>query len=152
MLFRRLFLLSFLVAVIVVFLAKVILVINSRSTPPQPVTASSDFVLPEPGVVMDVTGFTNRPEETDDTPCTGARNVDICARHAQGENLCASNAFALGSTVHIEGLGTCTVVDHMNARYTTGIDWNFGVGKDALLAAKAFGRQERLVSPAPTTP
>lgn len=75
-----------------------------------------------------VTGYTSRVEETDDTPCIAAFGHDICKLHAAGRNVCASNDYAKGTRLTIEGLGTCEVLDRMNTRYTgTGrIDWYFG--------------------------
>lgn len=85
-----------------------------------------------------VTGYTSRVEETDDTPCLAAFGHDICKLRAAGRNVCASNDYAKGTILAIEGLGTCEVLDRMNARYTgTGrVDWYFG---HDLAAARKWG-------------
>lgn len=100
---------------------------------------------PNEGKPTTVTGYTSRPEETDDTPCIAAFGHDICARKAKGLNTCASNDYPRGATLHVEGLGNCTVLDRMNKRYTgTGrVDWYFG---NDLKAARAWGKQTVLVA------
>lgn len=97
-----------------------------------------DVVCPNEAVAT-VTGYTSRPEETDDTPCIAAFGNDICAMKAKGQNVCASNDYPKGTVLHVDGLGTCTVLDRMNRRYTgTGnVDWYFGAD---LAAARAWGR------------
>lgn len=87
-----------------------------------------------------VTAYTSRTSETDSTPCIGAYNNDICAMYAKGQKVCASNDYAKGTRLNVEGLGDCVVLDKMNRRYTgTGrVDWYFG--KD-LKAARAWGKK-----------
>jgi len=75
-----------------------------------------------------VTGYTSHAAQTDSTPCIAADGSDICKRYARGEKICATNDWKMGTKLTIEGLGTCTVADRMNKRYTgTGrVDWYFG--------------------------
>lgn len=94
------------------------------------------------GAVREVTAYTSRPEETDETPCIGADGTDICERYAQGELICASNAFALGTKITVDHYGTCTVADRMNRRFTNRVDVYFGTD---LNRAIAFGRQNLYV-------
>lgn len=77
---------------------------------------------------VSVTGYSSRAQETDDTPCISADNSDICKLYAKGENICATNDFPMHTVLHIEGLGSCTVRDRMNRRYTgtNRVDWYYG--------------------------
>lgn len=90
-----------------------------------------------------VTGYTSRPEETDDSPCIAAFNDDICALKAKGVNVCASNDYPKGTRLNIDGLGECVVLDRMNRRYTGKgrIDWYFG---NDLTGARAWGVQKNI--------
>lgn len=93
-----------------------------------------------------VTGYTSRVEETDSSPCISADGRDICKRHAEGQRLCAGNDYKLGSTVHIEGIGECKIVDRLNARYngTGRIDLYFGMD---LSSARKHGSKRLVVTP-----
>jgi len=90
---------------------------------------------------LTVTMYTSRPEETDSSPCIAASNVDICTLKKAGVNTCASNDYPFGTRITVEGLGTCTVLDRMNSRYTgkSHLDWY--AGKD-LEGALAFGSRK----------
>jgi len=81
--------------------------------------------IPESGLYA-VSGYTSDVGQTDSTPCIAADTTDICRRKAAGELICASNAFALGTRIHVTGLGTCVVADRMNSRYQQNVDWYFG--------------------------
>lgn len=83
--------------------------------------------------IRSVSAYTSRVEETDDTPCIGASGDDLCALYAQGTNICASNAFPLGTELTVEGLGTCVVLDRMNSRYQHKVDWYMGYDLEAAL-------------------
>ena len=63
------------------------------------------------------------PSQTDSTPCISASGDNICNLLAQGKKICAANFVPLGTMLEIEGLGTCEVLDRMNARYADRIDW-----------------------------
>jgi len=105
--------------------------------------------LPESGL-YEVSGYTSTPGQTDATPCIAADTSDICRRKAAGELICASNAFPLGTKIHVAGLGTCVVADRMNSRYQHHVDWYFGqdMGKKAEKLRRAFkiGRRDRAVT------
>lgn len=81
-----------------------------------------------------ITIYTSTVEQTDSTPCIGAMNTDICALWLSGENLCASNEFPFGTVLYIGGYfrNRCVVMDRMNSRYTTNIDWYGGFDQDCL--------------------
>lgn len=105
-----------------------------------------------------VSAYTSRGQETDDTPCIGARNLDLCHALTSGEYrdpkdkpspldlpmLCASNDLPLGSLIWIDSLGACEIRDRMNPRYTGthAVDVYFGFGKSSLESARAFGRKK----------
>lgn len=109
----------------------------------------ADYILSIPaaysGKKVVVTGYTSRVEETDSSPCISADGRDICKRHAEGQRLCAGNDYKLGSTVHIEGIGECKIVDRLNARYngTGRIDLYFGMD---LKAARQHGAKKLTVT------
>ncbi len=92
-----------------------------------------------------VTGYTSHAAQTDSTPCIAADGTDICKRYAKGEKICATNDWKMGTQLTIEGLGTCTVADRMNKRYTgTGrIDWYFGMDIEA---ARKWGVRKMVVA------
>lgn len=79
-----------------------------------------------------VTMYTSRPEETDASPCIGADGQDQCVLWRNGQNICATNWADIGSVLEVEGLGQCLVLDRMNSRYSTEIDWYNGYDDDCL--------------------
>ena len=50
-------------------------------------------------------------------PCIGAWGDDLCTLLQQGALICANNHYPRGTKLHVEGYGTCTVLDRMNSRY-----------------------------------
>ena len=106
-------------------------------------------------LTLTVSGYTSTKEQTDDTPCIAARNVNICKRKAKGELLCAaSREFPFGTKLEVQGLGTCEVVDYMPADRRMSADWYFGQdapGKTTLYSKamkidKRIPRQAKVVS------
>jgi 3D (Asp-Asp-Asp) domain-containing protein len=102
----------------------------------------SDYRAPERQMTMPVTAYNSVPWQTDDTPCIGAQNTDICEIYARGENVCAANFVPLGTILEVEGLGTCVVRDRMNARYHYRVDWYMGMDIDG---ARAHGIRTKTV-------
>lgn len=82
--------------------------------------------------VRTVTMYTSRPEETDASPCIGASGDDLCVLWSRGQAICASNEFPLRSVIRVEGLGECLVLDRMNKRYPTNVDFYNGYDPDCL--------------------
>ena len=82
-----------------------------------------------------VTGYSSRPEETDDTPEIGATGENIWELYKKGMKICASNDFPFNTLLTVENMGTCVVKDRMNKRYTgtNRIDWYFGYDTNAAL-------------------
>jgi 3D (Asp-Asp-Asp) domain-containing protein len=87
-----------------------------------------------------VTAYNSVPWQTDDTPCIGAQNTDICKFYELGMNTCAANFVPLGTVLEVEDLGTCVVRDRMNARYTNRVDWYMHMD---ISAARKFGVQQK---------
>ncbi len=88
--------------------------------------------------IFTITAYSPSINETDDTPCIGARNTNVCELHSQGEIIFASNAFPLGTTICVQGFGCGKVLDRMNKRYTDRID----VFMPTKSEAKEFGKKE----------
>lgn len=92
----------------------------------------------------DITMFNaGDPNQTDSTPCISANGENICTALALGYNRCASNEFDFGTRLEIRGLGECIVVDRMNSRYKTEVDW--ALTAEQKQKAIDFGRQNILV-------
>ena len=84
------------------------------------------------GVHRTVTMYTSAPEQTDSSPCISARGHNICELWDRGYNLCASNAFAIGTILRIDKLEECIVLDRMASKYPNRIDWYAGYDVDCL--------------------
>ena len=84
------------------------------------------------GTIREVTMYSSTPEQTDATPCIGANTQDVCVLWKAGQNLCATNAFPMGTELEIDKLGSCLVVDRMNKRFSERIDWYAGYDIDCL--------------------
>jgi len=100
----------------------------------------------ECSLIMTVTMYNvGDPAQTDDTPCIGASNLDLCELIKKGVKVCATNDFPLGTELTIQGMGTCYVLDRMNPRFTGKhyLDYALppGLKEDAL----RFGKQKILV-------
>jgi len=88
--------------------------------------------------VAEVSAYTSSKSETDDSPFLTASGLDL-SNHF--ECVVASNDYAFGTKLAIEGIGICSVEDRMNSRYTgTGnIDLYMGTDKQRALT---FGRRK----------
>lgn len=96
------------------------------------------ILSPLPSHAATVTAYTSHVNQTDDSPCIAARNVDVCRLYAMGQLVCASNDYALGTLLTVDGYGTCRVLDRMNARYTGTGRVDVYMGYD-LTRARAWG-------------
>lgn len=104
--------------------------------------------------VMIASAYTSTRGQTDDAPCIAADGSDICERFENGETLCATNDYPLGTKlffqpVELEGPyenGICVVADRMNKRYKGHIDFYFGRGDEAYDAAIKFGRKRYYIN------
>lgn len=90
---------------------------------------------------LKVSMYTSRAAETDSTPCIAASGKNICKLKEAGLNTCANNDLPFGTLVKISGLGTCTVWDRMNARYTGTNTMDWFNGSD-LAGARKHGVKE----------
>lgn len=101
----------------------------------------------EVAVSIEVTGYTSRSQETDDTPFTTAANTttrpgvialsrDLLKRYTPGA------PFEFGDIVHVSGLGDFIVEDSMAHRWHHRADIWFG----ELAEAKEFGRHKVVIT------
>ncbi len=99
---------------------------------------TTEIDTPRESRTVTMSGYTSRVEETDDSPCISADGTNICEYEGC---VVASNDYALGTVIEVEGFGRCTVKDRMNGRYTgtNTIDMYFGMD---LQEAINFGRQQ----------
>ena len=79
-------------------------------------------------------------KQTDDTPCIGAANTDICKSLEEGQKICAANFVPLGTKLFVDKVGVCTVADRMNRRFGQRVD--IAMKKDEYKQALIFGKQE----------
>ncbi len=93
---------------------------------------------PETNIIREITAYNVGDEtQTDDTPCIGAANIDLCELIEQGVSVCASNAYPLHSIINIENYGECVVLDRMAKRYSKRVD--IAMEKEAKQEALNFG-------------
>jgi len=88
-----------------------------------------------------VTAYTSELSQTDNFPCISADGSNICKLYAQGELICASNDYPIGTKLTIPDYGTCTVRDRMNQRYTGTGHIDIYYGHDTQRAIKWGARQ-----------
>ncbi len=96
-----------------------------------------------PSIVVPVSAYNSVPWQTDATPCIGAQGTDICEKLERGLQTCAANFVPLGTVLEVDGLGTCTVRDRMNARYNYRVDWYMGMD---IQAARNWGVRQKNVA------
>lgn len=96
---------------------------------PEPVEATAQVTVEvvKPNVIREVSAYTSEVAQTDSTPCISANGSNICQLYVEGTNICASNAYPMGTVLEVDGLGTCIVADRMNARYRNRVDWYMGM-------------------------
>lgn len=101
-----------------------------------PAPQSGETQKSSPAGVRTVTAYTLRPEETDDSPCIGAYNDDLC-EISKTVQVCASNEFKRGTKLKV-GDVECIVMDKTSPRYKNRVD----LVKSNLGEALLFGRQK----------
>ncbi len=101
------------------------------------VTSHSDEGVISPSTIVEMSAYTSRPQETDNSPCISADNTNICEYDGC---VVASNDYEFGTIIDVEGFGFCEVKDRMNSRYTStgNMDIYFGMDLDGALK---FGRK-----------
>lgn len=85
----------------------------------------------------EITAFNTLPEQTDDTPCISASNMDICQTD---KLIAASNEFDFGDKLLIDGQ-VYEIQDRMSLKYQTRIDLLMKSKSSAL----SFGKQVKEV-------
>ena len=90
------------------------------------------------------TGYSLSIDETDENPCMGAGNNNLCKLSKElknkGQIICASRDLPLDTIIYIEGFGECVIKDRMSKKYkgTNRVDILFGTKQEAI----NFGKQE----------
>ncbi len=115
---------------------------SSKAITPSPVpffseeNSSSLSTVEE--IIVEMSAYTSRVEETDSSPCISADGTNICEYDGC---VVASNDFEFGTKVVVDGFGECEVKDRMNSRYngTGNMDIYF---KMDLQGALEFGRRQ----------
>lgn len=99
----------------------------------------SDSVPARYATYVMATAYNSEPGQTDDTPCITANGFDVC-EHGH-ENIIATNNLPLGTRVRfpeLHGDRIFYVMDRMNARYTTRVDFWMLNKSDA----RKFGKRQ----------
>lgn len=108
---------------------------------------TTSFVEPIIIKVDDKTTFTAYnllKEQTDNTPCIGAGNHNLCELRPilkeKGISICASRDLPLHTLIYIENIGECEILDRLNVRYkgTNRVDILMKTRQEAL----NFGKRE----------
>lgn len=84
------------------------------------------------------TAYTLSKDETDNNPCMGAGNHNLCELKKQGTLICASRRLALHTKIIIEGIGVCEILDRTSLKYADRIDVLFKTREEAF----KFGKKE----------
>lgn len=105
---------------------------EKESVPVMETVLAQATLYEKEGTTRTITAYTSMPSQTDGSPCSAARGHNICEMWDQGYNICASNAFVIGTILRIDHLGDCIVLDRMNNRFPNRIDWYAGYDKDCL--------------------
>ena len=90
---------------------------------------------------VSTTAYNSDPWQTDDTPCITANGFDVCEHGT--ENIIATNMLPFGTKVRfpeLHGEKVFIVMDRMNARYTTRVDFWMLDRQDA----RNFGLKHRV--------
>jgi 3D (Asp-Asp-Asp) domain-containing protein len=96
------------------------------------------------GIVREVTAYNvGVREQTSDTPCIGAGGHDLCRLLEKNVKVCAANFVPLGTTLIIEEIGVCVVLDRMHRRFAHRVD--VAMREHEIDEALEFGRQRRNV-------
>ena len=79
------------------------------------------------------------PKQTHSKPCIGAGGDNLCSLVKKGMKVCAANFVPLRSRLHVDKIGECIVLDRMNARFRSRVD--FAMKQDQHHRAVKFGAQ-----------
>ncbi len=96
-------------------------------------------------IVAEISAYTSRREEADDTPCINAWGDNICTLHKAGIRVIACpSRFNRLDLVEIDGR-EYRCLDRMNVRYRDGAYFDIYFGKD-IEGARQFGRKTRRIA------
>ncbi len=96
-------------------------------------------------ITAEISAYTSRRAETDDTPCINAWGDNICNLHKAGFRIIACpSRFNRLDLVEIDGKAY-RCLDRMNARYRDGDFFDIYFGKD-VKGARQFGRKSRRIA------
>ena len=113
---------------------------SEATLPVTPERAELETALPEQVMYREFTAYNaGDPFQCDNTPCISASGDNICTLIAQGQIIFASNEFPLGTKLYVEGIGEGIVLDRMNSRFKTRIDYAMQAHEKP--RAVAFGLQ-----------
>ena len=96
-----------------------------------PISAVETTAISGATIFRDVTAYNLVPGQTDDSPCIGAANQNLCyLMRTKKMNVCASNAYEFGTILRIpdylgsqkDGNDTCVVLDRMAKKYSARVD------------------------------
>ncbi len=117
-----------------------VLITKGFRTPPYQEHAVGKQVDIPKETVRKVTAYNvGDPRQTHSKPCIGAGGDNLCTLVEKGVRVCAANFVPLGSTLRVDKVGRCIVLDRMNSRFRNGVDLAMKRGNHNL-AAK-FGVQ-----------
>ena len=96
------------------------------------------FLGDETGRIREVTAYNvGDSAQTLGDPCQSANGENICAALDSGFKRCAANFVPIGTKLHIDKIGVCTVTDRMNKRHRERVD--IAMKKNEKARALRFG-------------
>lgn len=104
--------------------------------PPQPIVCEP-IVYDKKAIA---TAYNLEPAQTDNSPCIGAGNHNLCRVRAEEPDKCivATRLYPLHQKLLIEGFGECEVLDRTAKKYGSRIDILFSSYEEAI----KFGKKE----------
>jgi 3D (Asp-Asp-Asp) domain-containing protein len=84
------------------------------------------------------TAYTLNSDETDQSPCIGAGNHNLCEIRQEDEHKCIAGTrlYPLHTRLFIEGFGECEILDRTSEKYWNRIDIVFPNKKEAFKFGK----------------
>lgn len=92
--------------------------LNTQDEQLEPTTVAnltSTFII-EVDKTTTFTGYSLSVDETDESPCIGARNNNLCELKKE-MLICASRDLPLDTVIYIDGFGECVIKDRMSKKY-----------------------------------
>ena len=102
--------------------------------------AVPDRISVSEGTVRTVTAYNvGDRRQTHSKPCIGASGDNLCSLVRKGIKVCAANFVPLRTKLHVATIGECIVLDRMNSRFGSRVD--FAMEKGQHNRAVKFGVQ-----------